>query len=115
MALTSSLLRLLSQLPASAASAAVLLLALAAGGYLLCRGRALLLPQRSVDRRALAIRRSELRHERWKSRRISAHRRGLPRPLSASELIQPPRDVPPTAAIGHRRRAASAVKEHLAG
>lgn len=74
MSLAGSVAGLLSQLPTPVAIAAVIPLGLASGGYLLCRGRALLLPQSSTDRRELAIRRSELRHERWKSRRVVINR-----------------------------------------
>lgn len=49
--------------PPPVLAAAVLLAVLAWSWYVVCRGRALLLPQDSADRRELALRKAELRHD----------------------------------------------------
>ncbi|MER7773236.1 hypothetical protein [Kitasatospora sp. NPDC096140] len=68
MTLSGSPMELLHSVPVPVVAVVVLVQAIGWGSFLLCRGRALLLPQDSADRREVAIRRLELDHERWKTR-----------------------------------------------
>ncbi|MFB6784383.1 MULTISPECIES: hypothetical protein [unclassified Streptomyces] len=74
MSLIGGLANLLLAAPVSAVVVVALILAAAWATFTVCRGKAMLLPQDSADRRELAMRRIVSRHERWKARRRSRER-----------------------------------------